>query len=145
MSRLTASTAAEGVRAVYGVEQYCQATIDGPLYELIKLRASVLNGCSYCVDMHSRDALAHGEDTRKLFAVAAWREAPFFTDRERAALALTDSVTRLGPDGVPDDVWKPAAALFTEKELADLVLGIATINLWNRLNIATRNEPPVTV
>jgi AhpD family alkylhydroperoxidase len=78
------------------------------LLHLIKLRASVLNGCSFCVDMHSREGIADGEDTRRLFAVAAWREAPWFTDRERAALALTDEVTRLGDGGVSDEVWDAA-------------------------------------
>jgi alkylhydroperoxidase family enzyme len=105
----------------------------------------MINGCAFCVDMHSRDALAAGEDSRRLFGVAAWHDAPFYTERERAALALTDAVTRLGDDGVPDDVWNAAAKHFTEEELGNLLMAITTINVWNRLSISTRSEPPLTV
>lgn len=115
------------------------------MLELVKIRASMLNGCSFCVDMHTRDALDSGESTRRLFAVAAWREAPFFTERERTALALTDAVTRLGEHGVPDDVWDAAAKVWSERELADLVMAIATINVWNRIAVTTRKQPPLTV
>ena len=139
------NVAPEGYRAVLGLEKYAAGAVDHVVYELVKLRASMINGCSFCVDMHSRDAAKAGEDTRRLFAVAAWQEAPFFTRRERAALALTDAVTRLGDHGVPDDVWDEAAAVWSEKELADLLLAIATINVWNRLSIATRKTPPLTV
>ncbi|TDB89227.1 carboxymuconolactone decarboxylase family protein, partial [Micromonospora fluostatini] len=110
---------------------------------LVKLRASVLNGGAFCVDMHSRDALAAGGSSRRLFAVAAWHEAPFFDERERAALALTDALTRLGDHGVPDEVWDAAARVWSEKEVADLVVAIATINVWNRIVAATRLQPPV--
>ncbi|MBB5787078.1 carboxymuconolactone decarboxylase family protein [Jiangella mangrovi] len=144
--RLNVSAVApEGYRAVAGLAAYVKANVDRTLMHLIELRASIINGCSYCVDMHSRDALAAGEDARRLFAVGAWEDAPFFTERERAALALTDSATRLGPGGVPDDVWDMAAKLFTEKELADLLLTIGTINVWNRITVPTRTEPPTTV
>ena len=105
----------------------------------------MVNGCAFCVDMHSRDALAAGESSRKLFAVAAWHDAPFFTARERAVLALTDAVTRLGDDGVPDDVWDAARKELTGDEIGNVLLAIATINVWNRLSIATRTEPPLTV
>ncbi|MGR6321597.1 carboxymuconolactone decarboxylase family protein [Micromonospora soli] len=146
MSRINmAAVAPEAYRAVFGLEKYVQANVDHTVLELVKLRASMLNGCSYCVDMHSRDALAAGESSRRLFAVAAWREAPFFDERERTALALTDAVTRLGDHGVPDDVWDAAAKVWSEKELADLLLAIATINVWNRLSVSTRNEPPLEV
>jgi alkylhydroperoxidase family enzyme len=91
--------------------------------------------------MHSRDALAAGEPPARLFGLAAWHETEFFTERERAALALTDSVTRLGPDGVPDDVWDAAAKEFEPRALADLLLAIATINVWNRIAIPTRIPP----
>jgi len=128
--------------AVLGMEGYARKHNDPVLYELVKLRASMINGCSFCVDMHSRDALAAGEDSRRLFGVAAWREAPFYTEKERAALALTDAVTRLGDDGVPDDVWDAAAKHFDEAELANLLMAIATINVWNRLSVATRTQPP---
>ncbi|MEJ8279618.1 carboxymuconolactone decarboxylase family protein [Pseudonocardia spirodelae] len=108
--------------------------------ELVRLRASQLNGCGFCVDMHSHDALAAGERTERLFAVAAWREAPWFTRQERAALALTEEVTRLAdrPDAVPDAVWDEAAAVFDEPALTLLVVTIATINAWNRISVATR-------
>jgi AhpD family alkylhydroperoxidase len=107
---------------------------------LVYLRASQINGCSVCVDMHARDAKKAGETDQRLFATAAWREAPYFTDAERAALALAESVTRLSDrtDPVPDDVWDEAARHYEEQALAALVLAIATVNVWNRLNAATR-------
>ena len=143
MPRMAINDVAPGAyQAVVGMEIYSRKHNDPVLYELIKLRASMINGCSFCVDMHSRDALAAGEDSRRLFGVAAWREAPFYTGRERAALALTDAVTRLGDDGVSDDVWDEAAKHFDEDELANVLMAIATINVWNRLSIATRTQPP---
>jgi AhpD family alkylhydroperoxidase len=146
MSRLAVYEVAPGAyKAVMGMETYARTHNDPVLYELVKLRASMINGCAFCVDMHSRDALAAGEDSRRLFGVAAWHDAPFYTDRERAALALTDAVTRLGDHGVPDDVWDAAAKQFTEDELANLLMAIATINVWNRISISTRNEPPLEV
>lgn len=107
---------------------------------LVQLRASQINGCSVCVDMHARDMRKAGESDERLFAVAAWREAPYFTDAERAALALTECVTRLSdrPDPVPDEVWNEAARHYDEMALGTLVLAIASINVWNRLNAATR-------
>lgn len=132
----------QAYQAVLGLETYVREHVDHTLLELVKLRASMLNGCAFCVDMHSRDALAAGESTRRLFAVSAWREAPFFTARERAALALTDAVTRLGEHGVPDAVWDEAAAVFAEEELANLIIAIATINVWNRIAVSTRTQPP---
>ena len=107
---------------------------------LVQLRASQINGCSVCVDMHARFMKQAGETDERLFAVAAWRDAPYFTDAERAALALTESITRLSdrPDPVPDDVWNEAARHYDEQALAALVIAIATINVWNRLNVATR-------
>ncbi|MGC4770403.1 carboxymuconolactone decarboxylase family protein [Micromonospora sp. DT44] len=138
--------APQGYQAVSGLEKYVQANVDHTVLELVKLRASMLNGCAYCVDMHSRDALAAGESSRRLFAVSAWREAlSFFDEREQAALALTDAVTRLGEHGVSDEVWDAAAKVYSEKELADLVLAIATINVWNRIAVTTHSEPPAQV
>ncbi len=139
------ATAREAYGSVVNLESYVQANIESTLLHLIKLRASILNGCSYCVDMHSRDALAEGEDTRRLFGAGAWQESSLFTEPERAALALTDSVTRLGHDGVPDNVWDTAAAFWDERGMADLLTAIATINVWNRLMVATRQAPPVAV
>ena len=137
--------APEAYQAVFGLEKYVRANVEHTVLELVKLRASILNGCSFCVDMHSRDALAAGESSRRLFAGAAWREAPFFDERERAALALTDAGTRPGEHGVPDEIWDRAREVWAEKELADLVLAIATINVWNRLMVTTRTPPPITV
>ena len=109
--------------------------------ELVHLRASQINGCSVCVDMHAKRRRARpGESEERVFAVAAWRETPYFSDAERAALALTEALTRLADraDQVPDAIWDAAAEHFDETQLAALVLDIATINVWNRLNVATR-------
>jgi AhpD family alkylhydroperoxidase len=107
---------------------------------LAYLRASQINGCSVCVDMHARDLRKAGETDERLFAVAAWRDAPFFTEAERAALALTEAVTRLSdrPDPVPDEIWEEAARHYDEPALAALILTIGLINVWNRLNVTTR-------
>jgi AhpD family alkylhydroperoxidase len=108
--------------------------------DLVHLRASQINGCSVCVDMHARMLKRTDETDERLFAVAAWRDAPYFTDAERAALALTEAITRLDThsEPVPDDVWNEAARHYDEKTLGGLVLAIGVINLWNRLNIATK-------
>ena len=110
------------------------------LIELVNLRASQINGCSVCVEMHARDLKKAAESDERIFAVAAWRETPYFTEAERAALALTEAVTRLSDraDAVPDAIWEDAAENFNETALAGLVLAIANINVWNRLNAATR-------
>jgi AhpD family alkylhydroperoxidase len=107
---------------------------------LVHLRASQINGCSLCVDMHPRLLKKAGETDERLFALAAWRDAPYFTDAERAALALTEALTRISdrPDPVPDKVWEEARRHYDERALAALILSIATINVWNRLNVATR-------
>ena len=107
---------------------------------MVSLRASQINGCSFCVDMHWREMREAGEPDEKIFAVSAWRETPFFTDAERAALALTEAATRLSdrPDPVPDDIWDEAAQHYDEKGLSALVIAIAAINTWNRLNVTTR-------
>ncbi|MGC0423420.1 carboxymuconolactone decarboxylase family protein [Embleya sp. AB8] len=130
-------------QAMKGLETYCAERLDPILFELIKMRASYLNGCAYCLDIHSRDALALGESAQRLIVVAAWEEANhLFTPREQAALALTDAATRLGEHGVPDDVWARAAEQFTETELVHVITAIATINAWNRFAIATRAVVP---
>ncbi len=107
---------------------------------LVLLRASQINGCSVCVDMHARDARQEGETDERLFTVAAWRDAPYFTDAERAALDLTEAVTRIAdrPEPVPDDLWHEATRHYDEQALAALLITIAQINVWNRLNVATR-------
>lgn len=110
------------------------------LFELVNLRVSQINGCSVCVDGHWRIARKAGEADERLFAVGAWQDAPYFTDAERAAFALAEAMTRISdrPDPVPDEIWDEAARHYEEPALAALVLAIANINVWNRLNIATR-------
>ncbi|GAA1156131.1 carboxymuconolactone decarboxylase family protein [Kribbella jejuensis] len=130
-----------GFRAVYGVENYVQGVLDHTLLHLIKVRASMLNGCAFCLDMHTTDALKDGETSQRLFGLAAWRESPFYDERERAALALTDAVTVLERTGVPDEVWDAVVERFGEEGAANVLLAIGTINLWTRLNVATRRQP----
>jgi AhpD family alkylhydroperoxidase len=115
-------------------------TVPETTHQLIHLRASQINGCSVCVDMHARELKQAGEKDERIWGVGAWRESPYFSDAERAALALAESVTRLAdrPDAVPDAVWDDAADHYDEKELSSLLVSIAGINVWNRLNAATR-------
>jgi AhpD family alkylhydroperoxidase len=119
-----------------------RAGIDSLLRELIRIRASQLNGCAYCVDMHTKDARAAGETEQRLYALAAWRETPFFTDRERAALALTESITLAAQTHVPDEDFAHAANVFSEDELGALVSLIVTINAWNAIGVSTRAWQP---
>jgi AhpD family alkylhydroperoxidase len=119
-----------------------QAGIDSLLRELIRVRASQLNGCAYCVDMHTKDARAAGETEQRLYALATWPETPFFTDRERAALALTESITLAAQTHVSDDDFAQAAKEFTEAELGALVSLIVTINAWNAIGVSTRAWQP---
>lgn len=111
--------------------------LDPALRELIKIRASQLNGCAYCIDMHTRAAREAGESEQRLYALAAWRESPLFTLRERAALELTDAITGIGKHGVPDPVYQHAVAEFTPGELANLILAITAINAWNRIAVSS--------
>ncbi len=111
------------------------------LVELVKTRASQINGCAFCVDMHTKDARAAGEEEHRLYLLAAWRECGWYSPRERAALALTEAMTRLGEHGVADDVFDAAAELFSDEELAGLIWAITAINAWNRIAITTRMEP----
>lgn len=134
--------APEGMRAMRGLEHYArQCGLEESLLELVRLRASQINGCAYCVDMHTQDARAQGEQEQRLYAVAVWEETPFFTERERAALAWTEAVTKVGKTHVPDSVYEEARAHFSEKELVDLTLAIIAINGWNRLAISFRSVP----
>jgi AhpD family alkylhydroperoxidase len=130
--------------AVVGLERYVRTSgLDHQLYELIKIRASQLNGCAYCLDMHAHDAREGGEDQRRLDVLSAWREAPeLFTDRERAALALTESVTRIGDGGVADEVWDGAHAVFDDAEMVHLLMAVSVINVWNRLAVSTHQQLP---
>ncbi|MFF2052381.1 carboxymuconolactone decarboxylase family protein [Leifsonia sp. NPDC058194] len=136
------SLAREGYRAVIALDSYVGEHVEAPLGDLIKLRASQLNGCTFCVDMHSVDLEAGGYPLRKVFAVSAWRESTWFTDRERTALELTEVVTLLHDGGVSDELYARALAEFGEEGLANLLLAIGTINIWNRIAVPTHLRPP---
>jgi AhpD family alkylhydroperoxidase len=136
-----AQTVPDAMRALAKLGDATQhAGVPATTHYMLHLRASQINGCSICVDMHSRELKAAGEPDERINTVAAWRETPYFTDAERAALALTEAVTRLAdhPDPVPDDVWDEAARHYDDAQLAALVISIATINTWNRINATTR-------
>ncbi|WP_429021487.1 carboxymuconolactone decarboxylase family protein [Bradyrhizobium sp. I1.14.4] len=130
----------DAMKALQALSESTKPALPEKLLELVHLRASQINGCSVCVDMHPKLARRAGETDERLFAVGAWRDAPYFTEAERAALALTEAVTRLSDreDPVTDAMWDEAAKHFNEQQLASLVLGIAAINVWNRLNVAVR-------
>jgi AhpD family alkylhydroperoxidase len=129
-------------KAMLGLEQYLhECGLEESLIHLIKLRASQINGCAYCLDMHWKDLRAIGENEQRLYSLDAWRECPYYTDRERAALAWTDAVTLITDGHVPDTVYEEVRAHFSEKELSDLTLAVATINAWNRLSISARTVP----
>jgi AhpD family alkylhydroperoxidase len=141
--RLSLQTAPEAYAAVRGVEAYIQRCgLEKSLIELVKLRASQINGCSYCVDMHSQDALRSGESARRLFMVAAWDESSMFSARERAALAWTECLTRLPTDGAPDAAYEALVEHFTPVEVANLTTLIGLINLWNRIGVGFRLQHP---
>lgn len=137
--------------AMFGLERYVRESgLEHSLLELVKLRASQINGCAYCVDMHTKDARAAGESEQRLYAVSVWREAPFFSERERAALAWTEALTLVSERGVPDDLYAEVREHFSERELVDLTLAVVAINGWNRLAISFRPavgeyQPPSTV
>jgi AhpD family alkylhydroperoxidase len=130
-----------GYKAMMGLEEFlARSSLEAKLIHLVKLRASQMNGCAYCIDMHWKDARAGGEPELRLYGLSAWREYADYTDRERAALAWTESLTRL-TDGVPDALYEDVRKHFSEAETADLTYAIATINAWNRIAIATRSVP----
>jgi AhpD family alkylhydroperoxidase len=128
-------------RQLGALQRFGATELDPTIAHLVEMRASQMNGCAYCLDMHSKDARAAGEDESRLHLLAAWRESPAYNERERAALALTESMTVLERGGVPDAIWDEAAARFDEEELGHLVVVIAAINTWNRLQITTKAEP----
>lgn len=137
-----AKTAPQVRAAMLKLEQCVhQSGLDRGLLELVKLRASLINGCAYCADMHTKVARSRGETEQRLYAISLWRETPFYSERERAALTWTEAVTLVSVDHVPDDVYDVARQQFTEKELVDLTLAIVAINGWNRLAIAFRTVP----
>ena len=118
-----------------------ESGLEKSLLELVRMRASQINGCAFCIDMHSRDARVAGETEQRLYALDAWRETPFFTERERAALEWTEAVTQVAESRVPDAVYQNAISSFSEKELANLTLAVIAINAWNRMAIAFRMQP----
>ena len=129
--------APEGVAPLHALENYLKKTgLEPNLVELIKLRSSQINGCAYCIDMHTKDARSEGESEQRLYGLSAWRESSFYSERERAALAWTESVTNISEDHVPDAAYDLVRGCFTEKELVDLTLAVIAINAWNRLAIS---------
>jgi AhpD family alkylhydroperoxidase len=137
-----ARLAPDAYKAIYGVEMYVRSCgLEPSLIELMKLRASYINGCAYCVDMHTKDARAAGETEQRLYAVPVWRESPFFTDRERAALEWTEVVTEIGKAGVPDSLYEKVRVQFSEKEVVDLTMAVIAINAWNRAAISFGTVP----
>jgi AhpD family alkylhydroperoxidase len=132
----------DGLQAMRALEAYIAGCgLDHKLVHMLKLRASQINGCAYCIDMHSIDARAAGETEQRLYALSAWRDTPFFDDRERAALAWVEAVTLVAQTQVPDEVYEGARAYFSEKEIVDLTYVAMAINAWNRLAVATRALP----
>jgi len=135
-------TAPEGVEILRQLEHYLKKTdLEPELVELVKLRVSQINGCAYCIDMHTKDARSRGESEQRLYGVTAWRETSFYNERERAALAWTEAVTRISEDQVPEEIYHRVKQHFTEKELVDLTLAVIAINSWNRLAISFRTPP----
>ena len=130
------------IKAMGALEQHiAESNLEQPLVELVRLRASQINGCAYCLDVHSADALRAAESPRRLATLSSWRETPFFSDRERAALAWTEALTLVAETHVPDAVWEQVRPHFTPEEIVDLTLLVTTINAWNRFGIAFRKMP----
>ena len=129
------------LQAMRGLERYVRSSgLEPSLLELVKLRASQINGCGYCLDMHSKDARAQGETEQRIYVLSAWREAPFYTARERAALAWTEALTKIADTEITDALYDSARAQFSETELVDLTMAVITINGWNRLSISFGTE-----
>ncbi|MBO0724883.1 MAG: carboxymuconolactone decarboxylase family protein [Blastocatellia bacterium] len=148
-SHLKYEKAAPGaLRAMYSLQKYVnECGLEKSLLELVKTRASQINGCAFCIDMHTKDARANGETEQRLYALNAWRETPFYTDRERAALAWTEAVTLISEEHAPEDVFEQARSQFSDEELVNLTTAIVAINGWNRFSIAFRTpagsyQPP---
>ena len=141
--RLRYGKVAPGVRdAMLGLEKYVDSTgIEPGLLNLIKNRASQINGCAWCLDMHAKDAREDGETEQRIYSLSAWRDTPFYTPRERAALGWTEAVTLVATEGVPDDLFEEARKQFSERELVDLTVAVVAINGWNRFNVAFRTVP----
>jgi AhpD family alkylhydroperoxidase len=136
--------APETMKAAQALEAHlAKSGLEQSLYHLVKTRASQINGCAYCIHMHTRDARGHGETEERLYLLDAWRESPLYTDRERAALAWTESLTKIAETHAPDDVYEEVRKHFTEQETVNLTMLIGMINLWNRLAISMRSIHPV--
>ena len=130
------------IKAILGLEErIAKSGLEKPLVELVRLRASQINGCAYCVDLHAGEARKVGEDSRRLATVSVWRETPFFSARERAALEWTEAVTLVAETRVPDSIWELVRPQFSDEELVDLTLLVSAINSWNRLAISFRKMP----
>jgi AhpD family alkylhydroperoxidase len=137
-----AKAAPGALHVMLGLERYLhESGLELKLIHLIKMRASQINGCAYCLDMHSKDLRAIGETEQRIYSLDAWSECPYYTDRERAALAWTEAVTLITDGHVPDAIYAEVRPHFTDKELCDLSLAVATINAWNRLMISSRKVP----
>lgn len=131
----------EGMKAINALDRYSSSCgLEPSLLELIKLRASQINGCAYCIDMHSKDARTKGETEQRLYGLSAWRETPYYTDRERAALAFAEAVTLIANQHVPDEIYEQARQQFSDEELVKLMIAIVIINTWNRFAITFRDE-----
>jgi AhpD family alkylhydroperoxidase len=143
MERFNSANVAPGAyRAMAGLEQYLhECGLEESLIHMVKLRASQINGCAYCLDMHWKDLKAIGESDQRLYELNAWGESPFYSERERAALAWTEAVTKIAESRAPDELYDEVRKHFNEKEIADLTFAIATINAWNRLAISARIVP----
>jgi AhpD family alkylhydroperoxidase len=140
--RINPNVAPGVIQAMIGLSNYLQTCgLEQSLIDLVNLRASQINGCAFCIDMHWKDLRAAGETEQRLYGLDAWQESPYYTDRERAALAWTEAVTNIREGHVPDEVFEHVRKFFSEKELADLTFAVTVINSWNRLNIAVRTVP----
>lgn len=132
----------KALHAMFGLERYVnESGLEPALIELVKIRASYINGCAYCIDMHTKDARLAGETEQRIYAIPVWHETPFFTPKERAALAWTEAVTKVSETGVPDSAFEEVKAHFTQSEIVDLTMAIVAINGWNRLAVSFRTEP----
>jgi AhpD family alkylhydroperoxidase len=131
-------TEPEAYKAMYGLQKYLStADLPAALKELIKIRASIINGCAYCIQLHTADALKLNEPVQKLFALSAWWESPLFDEKEKAALQLTDEVTKIADTGVTNDVYKKVLEHYTESQVAQIIMQIIAINAWNRIAVST--------
>ena len=132
----------QGLKPMMALEAYFkECGLDHTIIELVKTRASQINGCAFCIDMHTKDARANGETEQRLYGLTAWRETPFYSERERAALAWTEALTLISTNDVPDELYEATREWFDEREIVDLTLAIIAINSWNRLAISFRTPP----